>query len=55
MQWFKKNAPDFVKEHGMEKILEFTGHPIIGNVVNLDVLAEVCKQPLLELESVTVN
>ena len=55
MKWFNANAPEFVAKHGMEKILEFTGHPIIGNVVNLDDLAVICQQPLLELESVTVT
>jgi hypothetical protein len=36
MHWWKTYAPDFVAKHGLETILHYTGHPIIGRVVNID-------------------
>lgn len=53
--WFKNMAPTFVHEHGVDKILSFTGHPVVGRILNLEDLARVCASPLLDLESVVVN
>lgn len=38
---FQKHAPDFVSEHGIEKIRSYTGFPVIGQVVNLDDLESI--------------
>jgi hypothetical protein len=53
--WFKARCPEFVELHGEQAILNYTGHPIIGKVVNLDDLVTVSTAPILELESITFN
>lgn len=50
--WFKKNSPEFVSLHGEQTILAYTGHPVIGRVINLDDLVQIAVAPLLELESI---
>jgi hypothetical protein len=51
--WWKTNAPEFVALHGIEKILHYTGHPVIGKVINLDdLLTIVNSDNILELEEV---
>ena len=50
LESFKKNAPAFVDLHTQEKILAYTGHPVIGTVENLTDLRAVATAPLLELE-----
>jgi len=52
-KWWNTHAPEFVKSHGWDKIMYYTGHPIIGQVVNLDDLAQVvsCVE-VLELQEV---
>ena len=50
LDWFKEHSPEFVALHGEETILAYTGHPVIGRVVNLDDLAQVAVAPILELE-----
>lgn len=47
---FKHYAPDFVTLHGEDKIRHYTGYPIIGHVLNLDILEEVKVSATLELE-----
>lgn len=49
---FSKHAPDFVAYHGEEKIVSYIGEPIIGSVLNLDVLTQVKTAPVLELERI---
>ena len=44
IKWWKTNAPEFIKNHGLEKILHYTGHPIIGRVVNIDNLNAINEQ-----------
>lgn len=48
--WFHTNAPDFVEKHGWDYIMKFTGHPIIGSVLNLNDLKTVVGYPILEFE-----
>lgn len=53
ISWWKTYAPEFVKYHSMEKILHYTGHPVIGNVINLNDLEIITHyENLLELEYV---
>lgn len=47
---FKKHNPEFVKHQTEEKILAYTGHPVIGKVRNLTDLQNVADAPILELE-----
>ena len=52
-QWWYKNAPEFIKQHGLEKIMYYTGHPIIGQVFNTNDLELVVAHPkVLELQEV---
>ena len=55
LNWFNTHSPEFVKLHGKQTILNYTGHPSIGKVVNLDDLVTVSTAPILELESITFN
>lgn len=48
---FNQHDPDFVKLHGIEKISQYIGHPVIGKVINLDDLMNVITAPTLEFES----
>jgi hypothetical protein len=52
-KWWNTHAPEFVEQHGWDKIMYYTGHPIIGQVVNTDDLARVaaCAE-VLELQEV---
>ena len=48
--------PDFVKHHGEETILHYTGFPIIGHVQNLDTFRAVMQsKEILELDSIEYN
>jgi hypothetical protein len=51
--WWQTNASEFVIQHGMNKILHYTGHPVIGRVTNLnDLEIVVNSNDILELEYV---
>ena len=49
VQWFKLHAPEFVAAHTIEKILQFTGHPIVGRVLNLNDLHTVVALSLIHI------
>lgn len=54
-QW-RTMAPEFVEQHGWERIMYYTGHPIIGQVENLQALEQVYGFPgVLELQEVVIN
>lgn len=46
---------NFYNLHGPEKILRYTGYPVIGKVINLDTLEYIVKQPTLEFEKLEFN
>lgn len=51
LAFLHKHGPDFVRQHGAEKIWYNTGFPVIGQVVNLDTLLTIINDPdILELE-----
>jgi hypothetical protein len=53
LDWWHTNASEFVGKHGIEKILHFTGHPVIGRVLNLNDLETIVdSNAVLELEYV---
>lgn len=53
IKWWSEKAPTFVAKHGIDKILHYTGHPVIGRVTNLDDLETVVNsKDVLELEIV---
>jgi hypothetical protein len=54
LEWYCTHGADLLAQHGEEKLLRFTGWPIVGRVSNLDVLQQVKDAPLLELEEVVV-
>ena len=54
--WWHTHGLDFVANHGWEKILDYTGHPIIGQVTNLNDLEQINESPdILELQEVIVQ
>jgi hypothetical protein len=54
INWWKSHAPEFLASHGLEKLLHYTGQPVIGRVVNLDDLRTVVNSDsILELEKVS--
>ena len=52
---FEMHDPEFVKIHGREKIIHYTGHPIVGKISNIDDLRTVNKSKFLQLESLEFN
>jgi hypothetical protein len=53
LNWWKTNAPEFVNTHGIEKLLHYTGQPVIGRVKNLEDLRTVINSDnILILEKV---
>jgi hypothetical protein len=55
MAWWKTNAPEFVKEKTIDRILHYTGHPVIGHVENLDDLQQVVSsQHFLEFQDMEI-
>ena len=53
--WMER-APEFVEEHGWERIRYYTGHPLIGRVINTDALAQIYTCPqVLELQEVIIG
>ena len=55
LQWFETVAPEFVSQHGLEQLRKFTGHPVVGTVINKSDLDILIKQPTLEFESIVFN
>lgn len=53
--WWHQKAPDFVNLHGFDKILYYTGFPVVGKVTNLQTLQEVLRTPILELDKVVLE
>jgi len=54
--WWKLHAPEFVAHHGIDKIMYYTGYPLIGQVINIRDLEIVYNYPgILALQSVIVN
>jgi hypothetical protein len=49
-QWFEINDPQFVQQHGWDTIEKFTGHPVIGKVLNPQDLVTTVNCPVLEFE-----
>lgn len=53
---FKQADPVFVEEHGVEKIVSYTGYPVIGKTLNVDVLNDIIEYPnVLEFQSLEFN
>lgn len=50
LQWFKTHGAEFLAHHGEQQLLQFTGHPVVGRVVNLDALTQVVASPELYFE-----
>lgn len=46
---FQTHAPEFVARHGRDKIIHYTGYPVIGCVDNLDLLMHLKQTVNLEL------
>jgi hypothetical protein len=52
---FQKHDPEFVKQHGVEKIKHYTGHPVIGQIINVDELLAIKNSSLLTLKGLRFN
>ena len=56
LDYFKHHAPEFVEQHGQDKIMHYTGFPKIGRVTNLDDFQALLDCPtVIELESIEFN
>ena len=51
LDWFNKHAPEFVQQQGQDRLLKFTGHPVVGSVINLHDLQTVVTMPVIKFES----
>lgn len=50
VEYFKQYSPEFVNQHGVDKIMHYTGYPVIGQVINLDDLEIVVGSDRLEFD-----
>lgn len=50
INWFHTNGADFIEKYSEADLIRFTGHPVIGHVVNTDDLEIVVNKPYLEFE-----
>jgi hypothetical protein len=55
IEQFQKNDPAFVKQHGVEKIKHYTGHPVIGKIINISDLLVIKNSPQLTLKDLEFN
>jgi hypothetical protein len=54
--WWHRHAPEFVAHHGWDQIMYYTGYPLIGQVLNVDDLAQLIQcTEVLELQQVIIN
>ena len=53
LQWFETYAPNFVAQHGIEKLKKFTGHPVVGFVTNKSDLELLVQQPIIKFEYIS--
>ena len=54
-QWWEDNGRDFVDLHGWDKIWHYTGHAVVGKVINLDDLTTISNtDQILELEKIEI-
>ena len=54
LAWWAHNAPNFLRKHGVHTVMSWTGHPVIGRVLNLNDLEIVLKKPYLEFSHVEI-
>jgi hypothetical protein len=52
--WWYEKGLEFVSVHGFDKILHYTGFPVVGKVSNLETLKELLKTPVLELDKIVL-
>ena len=49
IKWWRAHAPSFVAQHSIETILHYTGHPVIGRVVNYEDISQISTARLLDI------
>jgi len=49
-QWWQNNAQEFINKYGMDKIMYYSGMPVVGQVRNLDALHQIINSPTLKFE-----
>lgn len=54
LDWWRTNAPEFLSRHSEKELLDWTGHPIIGRVLNLKDLETVVARPVLEFSHIEI-
>jgi hypothetical protein len=52
LDWFRRHAPEWVLEHGEQRLMGYTGHPVIGRCCNVNDLVEVMSRPGLRLQGI---
>lgn len=53
--WFRQHGKEFVDLHGWDRIRQFTGHPVVGRVENIEDLYEIISRPYLEFERIELD
>ena len=53
INWYEQKCADFVDKVGLQTIMEYTGYPVVGKVVNLGLLQKIQNSNYLKLENVT--
>ena len=52
LAFFRRHANEFLVHHGEEKLCKFTGHPVVGRIINLQDFRTVLAEPYLEFDSI---
>ncbi len=52
INWWNEHAVNFLSEKGIDALIAYTGHPIIGKIDNLDTLRACLEQDYLEIEGI---
>lgn len=50
LAWFREHGAEFLQQHTESTLLKYTGHPVVGRVINLDDLQRVVDCPKLFFE-----
>ena len=53
-KWWMEKCRDFVEKEGMDKIIRYTGIPVIGKVKDLKLLENIVNTEYLKIESIEI-
>lgn len=55
LHWFETHAADWIEEKGLNNLIKYTGHPVIGKITNLKDLENCLSMHHLEFEKIVFD